>query len=96
MLFEWNVDKNKANLENHSIDFQDAGIVFNSPRIYFEDRRKEYGETRWISYGLLGDVVVNVVYTMRKDRIRIISMRKANKRERSQYEQKIREAEKDS
>ncbi len=58
--------KNKKNLENHGIDFQDAGI----------------------------DIVVNVVHTLRKDCIRIISMRKANKRERSKYEKKIRETEK--
>lgn len=94
MLFEWDVNKNKTNYENHGIDFQDAGIVFQSPYIEFEDKRKDYGETRWILYGLLGDIVVNLVYTLRKDCIRIISMRKANKRECIKYEQKIRHEQK--
>jgi uncharacterized DUF497 family protein len=53
MLFEWDINKNKSNVENHGVDFQDAGIVFHGPHIIFEDRRKEYGETRWILYGLM-------------------------------------------
>ena len=91
MLYEWDPNKNASNIENHGLDFQDAGIVFQNPYVIFEDKRKEYGEARWILYGLLEDIVVNMVYTLRKDCIRIISMRKANKRERAKYEKKIRE-----
>ncbi len=91
MLYEWDFNKYKTNFENHGIDFRDAGIVFSGPHIIFEDRRKNYGEKRWILYGLLDDAVVNIVYTVRKDCIRIISMRRANKRERIKYEEKIRE-----
>lgn len=90
MLYEWDINKNETNLENHGIDFRDASVVFHGPNIIFKDERKNYGETRWILYGLLGDTVVNMVYTVRQDCIRIISMRRGNKRERIRYEKEIR------
>ena len=54
-----------------------------------EDKRQDYGETRLISLGLLEDLVVVVVYTERGEKIRLISMRKANQKERKAYEEKI-------
>ena len=59
--------------------------------VSFQDERCHYGEERWIVYGTLADVFVNIVYTVRKDKIRIISMRKANSRERRKYEQTLKE-----
>lgn len=92
MLFEWDPEKNCLNVKNHGIDFCNVGIIFNGPKIIFEDIRKNYGETRWILFGMLDDIIVNVVYTVRNDWIRIISARRANQRERNKYEQAIKKA----
>jgi hypothetical protein len=52
------------------------------------DDRHDYGEERWIGMGLLKDILVVVVWTEpAEDHIRIISARKANRRERERYEQ---------
>jgi uncharacterized DUF497 family protein len=91
MKLEWDKNKNKLNKEKHGLDFSDVEEVFSGPTVFFEDSRHAYGESRWVVYGLLDDVVVCVVYTDRDDVIRVISMRKANKRERGKYEKIIRE-----
>ena len=55
------------------------------------DNKMEYGEERWIGIGLLRTIIVVIVYTeLKKDKIRLISARKATKRERKYYEEKIK------
>ena len=56
------------------------------------DSRVDYGEERWKGIGMLGEVVVvTVVFTERdNDSIRVISLRKADARERKQYEAEIK------
>lgn len=89
--FEWDPVKNFTNRLNHGFDFEDAAIVFCGVTVTYEDNRKHYGEIRWRLYGVLFDIVVNIVYTIRNDSIRIISMRKANSRERNRYEREIKQ-----
>jgi uncharacterized protein len=50
------------------------------------DDRDDYGEERWVALGLIGNRVHAMIYTMRRDNIRIISLRKANGREVDYYE----------
>lgn len=88
LLFEWDPDKAITNLEKHGVSFEEAKTVFGDPNeltIFDDDHSDE--EDRYLSLGMssLGRVVV-VSYTERDDRIRIISARAANKRERGQYE----------
>jgi uncharacterized DUF497 family protein len=66
--------------------------VFDAPLLIEYDDRQDYGEDRWTGIGLLqGIVVVIVVFTERDvDTIRIISARKANRYEREQYEEFIK------
>lgn len=52
-----------------------------------DDRQDYGGEERWIAIGELRDVVVVMVFTLREDRIRVISIRKANRRERKILEE---------
>ena len=85
MKFEWDKNKNEKNIEKHGIDFHDAEEVFNNPMLVKEDKRRDYGEKRYIALGLLRKFVVVVVYTIRVAVIRIISIRKANKKERNTY-----------
>lgn len=54
-------------------------------RIEFIDNRKNYGETRYITIGMVNEVILCVVYTVRKFIHRIISARKASKNERETY-----------
>jgi len=83
MLFEWDEEKNRANIRARNIDFSDIPSVFNGPMLVELDEREDYGEDRWIGIGILRNVVAVVVFTEpRQDTIRFISARKANKYER--------------
>ncbi len=86
MDFEWNEEKNKANLAKHSIAFEEAALIFRGLTLTEIDDRKDYGETREISIGQLPEqVVVVVIHTDRNDVTRIISARSANRAERRKY-----------
>ena len=80
-MFTWDEKKRKLNLAKHGIDFHDAAIIFDGPLVTVEDTREDYGEPRYVALGLLVGVVVSLTYTERADRIRIISIRKAQKHE---------------
>ena len=86
MDFEWNEEKNKANLAKHGIAFEEAALFFLGLTLTEIDDRQDYGETREISIGQLPEqVVVVVVHTDRNDVTRIISARSANRAERRKY-----------
>lgn len=85
MEFEWDPEKEKLNIVNHGIDFETAMLVFNDDdRIEIYDVEHSIDEDRYNTIGMVSDVLF-VVYTERKDRIRLISARLANKQERSIY-----------
>jgi uncharacterized protein len=84
MRFEWDENKRLANLSEHGFDFVDVSSVFDSDTITVEDDRYNYGEQRFITFGLFQGRVIAVVHTENDDLIRIISVRKA-----SRYEQQI-------
>jgi hypothetical protein len=83
--FEWDKNKNRANVEKHGIDFGDAIFIFAASPVEVVDDRFEYGEERIIAVGEVDNRVIVVVYTMRGDVCRIISARKANRDERTAY-----------
>ena len=86
--FEWDNEKNEANIRKHGIDFADIHIMFQAPMLVDRDGRQEYGEERWIGIGPFYTIIAVVIYTERgDDTIRIISARKATKYERQRYEQ---------
>ena len=85
--FEWDERKAQSNVRKHRVDFADAATTFEDDRaVTVTDDVPE--EERYVTIGMdaIGRVLV-VVYTMRGQRIRIISARRAAKRERMQYEQ---------
>ncbi|MHB8619140.1 MAG: BrnT family toxin [Chloroflexota bacterium] len=92
MTFEWDEQKNQANQEKHGLAFDDVELVFSEPTITFEDDRADYGERRLITLGTLARRVVVIVHTPRGDGSRIISLRKANRRERQIYEKRLGES----
>lgn len=84
--FTWDERKRISNIAKHGIDFIDTVVVFDDPdRIEIEDSRENYGETRIQTIGTVNGVVIFVVYTQRKGKKRIISVRKASKNERETY-----------
>ena len=86
MNFEWDEDKNRLNIEKHGISFEEAVLVFDDVHLSRVDTHEDYGEVRNITIGMMaGTIVAVVVHTDREDAIRIMSARKANKRERSDY-----------
>jgi len=88
LIYEWDEAKNRSNLVKHGLDFADAEQVLTGPCVAFVDSRFDYGEERLITLGLLAGRVVIVAHAPRGDTTRIISMRKANRREQKIYYQK--------
>ena len=84
--FEWDENKNALNWMKHGILFEDAVIVFNDPmRVDIYDQEHSLFEDRWRTIGLYGCDILSVIYTMRTGTIRIISARKADKKEKEDY-----------
>jgi uncharacterized DUF497 family protein len=92
MRFLWDEAKSQSNLAKHKVSFETARLVFEDPfAISVQDRIVE-GEERWQTLGLVGGaVVLLVVHTYDEADgegvVRIISARKATRRERMIYEQ---------
>ncbi len=89
MNFEWNENKRTSNISKHGIDFIDAPIIFDNYTLTIQDDRFDYGEDRYITFGILEGRVVSVVHTETENTIRIISIRKATKYEQKVYFSKI-------
>jgi uncharacterized DUF497 family protein len=92
LVYEWDEAKNRANFVKHGLDFADAKKVFAGPCVTFADDRFDYGEERLITLGLLVARVVVIAHALRgEDRTRIISMRKATRREQKIYHERSEE-----
>lgn len=89
MRYEWDEAKRRLNLRKHGIDFADAVHVFDDLTVTIEDTRFDYGETRFLTLGLLRARVVVIVHTETETVIRLISVRKATKNEEAYYYQEI-------
>ena len=92
MDFEWDEAKRQANILKHRIDFVDAIGIFSGRFIATEDRQRDYGERRYRAIGQFGDAVIQVAYTWRGERRRIISARRAGRNDRRAYHASIAEA----
>ena len=75
----------QGNIKAHGLDFSDARSVFEGVTFTFEDDRFSYGEQRFVTMGVLAGIPVSVVHTENEHEIRIISFRKATKRESQIY-----------
>ncbi len=86
MKFEWDEFKNQKNIEKHGIDFLDVSRMFDYPMAYVIDQREDYREDRCVGIGWIHMFLAVVVFTERLGVIRIISARKATRREARLYE----------
>jgi len=83
---EWDEEKREKALAERHLDFADVARFDQNSLQTFEDRRYDYGEVRFNTYGYLDGVLCTYCWTSRNGRQRIISMRNANDRERKSYE----------
>ena len=71
--FAWDEDKRQRNIVEHGVDFRRAARMFRNPVVEAEDKREDYGETRFRAVGRAEDEYYMVVYTWRGGQRRIIS-----------------------
>ncbi len=85
MRYEWDEIKNAANIAKHGVDFSQAvDFEWDTAHVVVDDRI-DYGETRYCALGYIGMRIHCIVYVIRGETIRIISLRKANRREVQRY-----------
>ncbi|HEX9930133.1 MAG TPA: BrnT family toxin [Pyrinomonadaceae bacterium] len=89
MRFEWEEDKRQTNLKKHGFDFGGIEAVFEGDTLIVLDDRFDYGETRFVTFGIFYGRVVAVTHLHTDDVIRIISVRKATKNEQRRYFEQI-------
>ena len=86
LTFEWDEEKNKLNLRQHGIAFEDAQFVFNDPfKIILPDLYHSEKEERWLAIGLVNRVLFVVFTEQSENVIRIISARTGTKAEERLY-----------
>ncbi len=85
MDIDFDQAKRKQTLEYRGLDFARCDEVFAGPHLLIEDDRKDYSEQRFICFGFLDGREVVIVWTPRGNARRIISMRKANEREKRRF-----------
>lgn len=83
--FEYDDNKSSANLAKHGIDFEEAQKLWQDPDL-LEIQAKTEGEPRFLIIGRIGAKHWSAVVTYREERIRLISVRRARKREVELYE----------
>jgi uncharacterized DUF497 family protein len=87
---DWDPQKDLENQRKHSgIRFAEACCVFRDPNHSQTADDRDYDEERWVSVGIVGRVVLVVVFTERNNRQRIISARKALAREEAEYYERL-------
>jgi uncharacterized protein len=90
MAISYDPAKRERTLRARGLDFEHAEQVFAGQTFDREDTRRDYGEVRIVTIGILRDRMVVVVWTQRGNDRHIISMRKANDREKARYAEEFR------
>ena len=85
MRISYDLPKRDWTLANRGLDFEDAAQVFDGLTAEVEVKRKDYGETRTMCFGLLDSRMVVIGYTQRGSVRHVFSMRKANDREHARF-----------
>jgi len=83
--------KRAVTLAERGIDFEDAAEVFSGDTLDYPDDRRDYGELRMLTVGHLRGRMVIVVRTPRGSARHVISMRKANAREKARFGKRLEE-----
>jgi uncharacterized DUF497 family protein len=78
--------KSERNLRLRGISFDRASEFDFDSAAFDQDARKDYGEIRTLALGFIGETLHALVFTVRDGAIRVISLRRANRKERHKYE----------
>jgi uncharacterized DUF497 family protein len=92
LTFEWDPRKARSNFSKHAVTFEESATIFGDPlSLTIRDREHSQDEERYVTLGIAaGGKLLVVAHSDRGDNIRIISARRANRRERRFYEEKIK------
>lgn len=92
LSFEWDQGNINKNLIKHNVSNRDAEEVFsNKPSFLFADEKHSLAEKRYMVWGITDrNRKLAVFFTIRNEKIRIISARDMNKKEREAYEEKVK------
>ena len=85
MAIEFDPGKDAANIAKHGVSLSDAREMVLDEALIIADTRFDYGEERFNAYGLIGDTLHAMTFTLRGDDIRVISLRRARSKEVKRY-----------
>jgi uncharacterized DUF497 family protein len=88
MQIEFDPEKNAGNIELRGISFEDVARFEWHGAIIIPDTRRDYGEPRYRAFGFIDTRLHALFFTPREGKMRVISLRKANRREMLRYEKK--------
>ena len=91
--FEWDPKKDAENIRKHGVAFTTASGIWRGRVLERIDDRLDYGEVRILAFGKVDGRLIAVLFTRRGANRRIISARKANRREQRRFEAEIGENE---
>jgi uncharacterized DUF497 family protein len=83
--FEWDEEKRKTNLAKHGLDFADVGRLDWQSATVLRDGRFDYGEARYWAFGMMDGRLHMVAFVRSGKAIRVISFRRASRKERKLY-----------
>jgi uncharacterized DUF497 family protein len=89
MRYEWDAAKAAANRKKHGMDFASVQDLDWDTALIVADERFDYGEARWLALGRIKSQLVSLAFTLRGDRIRVISLRRASRKERALYDEQV-------
>jgi uncharacterized protein len=87
--FEWDEKKRRVNLAIHGIDSEDAIGIWDGPVLEVSSTQLQHGEERILAIGQREDLIITIVFTWRGKRRRLISVRKARRNERENYNKEL-------
>ncbi len=90
MFYEWDDNKAELNQRKHGVSFDFVEKFEWDSALVMEDKRVDYGENRFNALGWVNDRLYQLTFTLRDDVIRVISLRKANRREIKNYGQETK------
>ena len=85
MAIEFGPGKDAANIAKHGVSLSVAREMVLDDALIIADTRFDYGEERFKAYGLIGDTLHAMTFTLRGDDIRVISLRRARPKEVKRY-----------
>ncbi|SRR5258708_29607009 len=87
ILFDWD-EGNLRHIKKHAVESRECEDIFFNKTLYFEDTRHSSLEIRFLAYGITNEKrLLTIVFTIRNNKVRVVSARDQHKKERAIYEQ---------